>query len=173
VIKCLSVLPSAKKEQDKKGKCEKMRTLKQQIEALKPLQLTGKLRRICPRCGMGAAGVRTAISRYADVYVCDNCETNEALRDMASNPLPLYNWKCDRALKEAHLEPDEVVPEPDDPYNNVLWERLLEHRGHNIRIVTYGDPNNPADVCLECEDCGEVVLDAAILTLCAREDGKT
>lgn len=25
-------------------------------------------------------------------------------------------------------------------------------------------------VCLECEDCGEVVLDAEIYTLCARED---
>lgn len=45
-----------------------------------------------------------------------------------------------------------------------------EHRGHKVDIVSYGDWDNPANVCLECEDCGEVVLDAEIYTLCARED---
>lgn len=39
-----------------------------------------------------------------------------------------------------------------------------------LEIVSYGDLENPADICLECEDCGEVVLDAEIYTLCARED---
>ena len=56
-------------------------------------------------------------------------------------------------------------------YDNVLWEILLNHRGHHVVIASYGDADDPADVCLECEDCNEIVLDAGIYTICAREDG--
>jgi len=51
---------------------------------------------------------------------------------------------------------------------DLLWDLLLKHRGHTVCIVSYGDPNSPADVCLECEDCGEVILDAELYTICAR-----
>lgn len=51
---------------------------------------------------------------------------------------------------------------------DILWNLLLKHRNHNVAIVTYGNPDAPADVCLECEDCGEVVLDAELHTLAAR-----
>lgn len=54
--------------------------------------------------------------------------------------------------------------------NKILWDKLLEHRGHEISIVSYGDWNNPESVCLECEDCGEVILDAETYTLCERDD---
>lgn len=54
--------------------------------------------------------------------------------------------------------------------NMILWNVLKKHRGHKVSIVSYGDWNNPEDICLECEDCGEVVLDAEIYTLHARED---
>jgi len=54
--------------------------------------------------------------------------------------------------------------------NMILWNELKKHRGHKVNIVSYGDWNEPEDVCLECEDCGEVVLDAELYTLCARED---
>lgn len=54
--------------------------------------------------------------------------------------------------------------------NMILWDELKKHRGHKVSIVSYGDWDNPEDICLECEDCGEVVLDAEIYTLCARED---
>lgn len=55
-----------------------------------------------------------------------------------------------------------------DDINMILWNELKKHRGHKVSIVSYGDWDNPKDVCLECEDCGEVVLDAEIYTLCAR-----
>lgn len=48
---------------------------------------------------------------------------------------------------------------------NLLWDLLLAHRGHKVSIVTYGDCGNIADVCLECDDCGEVILDAELYTL--------
>ena len=54
--------------------------------------------------------------------------------------------------------------------NLLLWNALYKHRGHKVVIATYGDLDNPADVCLECEDCSEVILAAELYTLCAREE---
>ena len=59
----------------------------------------------------------------------------------------------------------------DETFDSILWDILKNHRGHKVAIVSYGDFDNPADVCLECEDCGEVLLDAEIVTICARKDG--
>jgi hypothetical protein len=36
-------------------------------------------------------------------------------------------------------------------------------------IAAYGDTDDPMDICLECEECGEVILDAKIYTVAARE----
>lgn len=64
------------------------------IEALKPMQIAGE-RFPCPRCGydrMDEQPIRNALSRYADVYVCNECGTDEALRDMKGDILPLNKW---------------------------------------------------------------------------------
>lgn len=58
----------------------------------------------------------------------------------------------------------------EDDYDILLWDILKHHRGHKICIVSYGDYGNPANIALECDDCGEVILDAGINTICARED---
>ena len=42
--------------------------------------------------------------------------------------------------------------------------------GHKVEIVWYGDKDNPANIALECTDCNEVILDAELYTICARED---
>lgn len=84
----------------------------------------------------------------------------------------MYRVRFDDGF-ETDVFADELTPyEETDAefYGKILWNELLAHRGHNIRIVSYGDPDDPVDVCLECEDCGEVILDAGIYTLCARED---
>jgi hypothetical protein len=39
---------------------------------------------------------------------------------------------------------------------------LIQHEGHNVVVVTYGDhriSEIPLNVAVECEDCGEVILD--------------
>lgn len=49
----------------------------------------------CPRCGrmvMNEKPARNAVSRYAAVYVCDECGMDEAIRDFARKPLPLTDW---------------------------------------------------------------------------------
>lgn len=55
----------------------------------------------CPRCGenrMNPIAVRNSLSRYAKVYICDQCGMDEAVRDMAGQPLPLSQWNAVRAL---------------------------------------------------------------------------
>lgn len=74
---------------------------KELIEHLKPMQLTGKTF-LCPRCGQfrmnAECPVLNALSRYADVYVCNECGTEEALGDMLGRVLPLTEWSIVRAF---------------------------------------------------------------------------
>ena len=49
----------------------------------------------CPRCGRMTIKEKlhtNALSRYAEVYICDACGTDEALRDYVLDPLPLTEW---------------------------------------------------------------------------------
>ena len=100
-------------------------------------------------------------------------EIHEAIegigKDLDADEYNYYGSVLDEAGCMGEKLPDDEA-QMDYHFNNLLWETLLKHKGHNVRIVTYGDPDDPADVCLECEDCGEVILDAEIYTLCARED---
>ena len=43
---------------------------------------------------------------------------------------------------------------------NYIYEKFKEHIGHNIECVIYGDPENPVDICIECADCGCVLVSA-------------
>lgn len=49
--------------------------------------------------------------------------------------------------------------------DQMLWDMLKSHIGHQVRIVAYGDTDDPMDICLECEECGEVILDAIRSTI--------
>lgn len=72
---------------------------KEFIEALKPFQIELGEKyaydQICPRCGensMNKKPARNAISRYADVYICDACGIEEAIMAMKGNEMPLTEW---------------------------------------------------------------------------------
>lgn len=43
---------------------------------------------------------------------------------------------------------------------NYTYEKLKNHIGHDIVCVAYGDIDNPVDICIECEDCNEVLVSA-------------
>ena len=50
---------------------------------------------ICPRCGRNILKTpltHNALSRHADLYVCDECGMTEAMLDMMRNPLPQEQW---------------------------------------------------------------------------------
>ena len=72
--------------------------IKQTLDDLKVRQDAGE-QMPCPRCGADAMDdnpVRNALSRQADISVCDACGTNEAIRAFSGNPLPLCEWACMR-----------------------------------------------------------------------------
>lgn len=49
----------------------------------------------CPRCGRMSVKDRlstNALSRHVHVYVCDRCGTDEAIRELCGNDLPLREW---------------------------------------------------------------------------------
>lgn len=42
-----------------------------------------------------------------------------------------------------------------------MYDKLRPHIGHNIVCVCYGnDGEDPVDICIECEDCNEVLISA-------------
>ena len=50
---------------------------------------------LCPRCGRNVLKTpltHNALSRHADLYVCDECGMTEAMLDMMRNPLPQEQW---------------------------------------------------------------------------------
>ena len=50
---------------------------------------------LCPRCGRNtikAPLAHNALSRYADLYVCDDCGQAKAMLDMKQTPVPLKQW---------------------------------------------------------------------------------
>ena len=65
------------------------------IESMKPVQEARK-HFPCPRCGYDRMDVQHpqhhALSRYADVYICNECGTNEAMMDFVGTHLPLNLW---------------------------------------------------------------------------------
>lgn len=70
--------------------------MKQVLEDLRARQLALE-HMPCPRCGrdaMNSNPLRNALSRCADIQVCDDCGTDEALRGLWRSPLPLEQWAC-------------------------------------------------------------------------------
>ena len=70
-----------------------------EAEAKEKIQKRGKAQEdgelFCPRCGrptMKYKLVTNALRRHADIYICDECGTDEAIRDFTRNVLPYGYW---------------------------------------------------------------------------------
>ncbi len=70
-------------------------------KAEKLIQIIGRVQKEghavpCPRCGRQMNEdklIMNSLSRYAEVYICNQCGTEEALLDAFNkNPLPLEEW---------------------------------------------------------------------------------
>jgi len=95
---------------------------------LKARQMAGE-RLPCPRCGRDAMNeepVRNALSRSADVFVCDECGTAEAMLAMMRNPLPLNQWAC---FKEDDIPSENTA----GLTMQTLWARIAQE---HIRFLT-------------------------------------
>ena len=61
----------------------------------------------CPRCGhyrMRSRVVDNALSRHAKVYICPECGTDEALRDMIGQALSPTEWGMVLSQEESEDE---------------------------------------------------------------------
>lgn len=60
-------------------------------------------RRTCPRCGkekLNPNGARNALSRRADIIICDDCGTAEALNDCCGHPDYMSDWWIAGVIEE-------------------------------------------------------------------------
>ena len=58
-------------------------------------QMQTKDRLPCPRCGcsrMAISVFKNALSRHAEIYVCDVCGNDEAVRVFKGQVLPITEW---------------------------------------------------------------------------------
>lgn len=75
-----------------------------EAEVKESLDQLGKTRHrgaFCPRCGCRVDGEYRhqlqALSRRADITICNDCGTAEALEDFYGNPKPLADWAIVKA----------------------------------------------------------------------------
>lgn len=80
-------------------------TFCKELDATRKIQRFAPLQRKyhwpCPRCGrwvMNSDPARNALSRRAEIYICDQCGTEEAMEDYLGKVRPLSSW--DIAEKE-------------------------------------------------------------------------
>lgn len=91
----------------------------------------------CPRCGRDTMkpDVHTnALSRQADIMICDECGTAEALLAFMNNSLPLTEWACfltDLPQGDFRAVPGEEawkeIEETQLPFLTSLYERWIAH----------------------------------------------
>lgn len=72
---------------------------------------------------------------------------------------------CD-AIDQQHTDPFAHINQ------SLLWDKLLEHADSHVEIAVYHAKgvDEPCDVCLEDIVTDEVILDASLYTLLARDD---
>lgn len=115
-----------------------MKDLNEQLFDFKARQLAGECLP-CPRCGSGVMNThvtRNALSRHADVYVCDDCGTAEAMLGFMQSPLPLHQWAFfqeGRPVSNFKALPAKLVwarlQKEQVPYLMDLYTRWLEAEG--------------------------------------------
>lgn len=68
----------------------------------------------CLRCGkpLNQKLAVNAVSRHADIYICEECGTDEALREAIDEPLPLREWHAvtSERIGQFSLEDVALVP---------------------------------------------------------------
>ena len=70
------------------------RMLGRKLAYLKARQLDGA-HMLCPRCGLNRMKVSihtNALSRHADIYICDPCGCAEAMLDFIGKTVPVDEW---------------------------------------------------------------------------------
>ena len=111
--------------------------IQKRLDDLKARQQAGEYLP-CPRCGrktMKDAIHTNALSRHADIYICDQCGMDEAMLDFMRNPLPIEDWACvqkqfDGYLPETIEEHIDIITHEHIPFLTTLYQRWMNKQAH-------------------------------------------
>ena len=116
--------------------------LRQALADLKARQASGE-HMVCPRCGLDRMKPNLytiALSREAgdaEIMVCDQCGTEEAMLAFMRNPKPLASWACFQPERPAGdfkavpgAEAWEEISETQLPFLSRLFESWQDKKGY-------------------------------------------
>ena len=117
-----------------------MKNLHERLLDFKAQQQAGK-NLPCPRCGQETMKPRlptNALSRLADLYVCDACGLDEAMLDFMNNPGTLYAWHA--------FQPKQTLGDFKEVTGKQAWKEIQETQASYLiklykryRSTTHGD----------------------------------
>ena len=115
----------------------------------------------CPRCGantMKQPLSTNALSRIADVYICDSCGTAEGLLAMMRHSYPLHRWHVFQPQKP---ESDFKARPNKDVLSEVLQTQIdtLEHTFKQCRDDRENAPWYRNDAFESCAGLTELILE--------------
>ena len=103
-----------------------MTRIEKRLADLKALQESGAYTR-CPRCGLSTMKPKlytNALSRIADIMVCDTCGVDEAKLAFMGSPGTLYQW--------AALQPEKAPGDFRAVTAEEAWKRICGEQANTI-----------------------------------------
>lgn len=103
-----------------------MRKIDKRLADLKAAQESGCYT-LCPRCGQDTMNpnlYHNALSRIADIMVCDTCGIDEAKLAWMNNPGTLYSW--------AALQPTKPPSDFKEKSGEEVWESIRKEQKSNL-----------------------------------------
>ena len=103
-----------------------MTRIEKRLADLKARQKSGRYT-LCPRCGLPTMKpdlYTNALSRIADVMVCDTCGVDEAKLAFMGSPGTIYQW--------AALQPEKPRGDFKDISAEEAWERICHEQANTI-----------------------------------------
>lgn len=73
---------------------------------------------LCLRCGkpLNPCLAVNALSRHADVYICESCGTEEALQDYTGCPPHLESWHAFKVIRKYRIQCEDPVVDLSSPF---------------------------------------------------------
>ena len=116
-----------------------MTRIKKRLADLKAMQENGKYT-LCPRCGrktMKPDLYTNALSRAADIMVCDTCGMDEAKLAFMGSPTSLYQW--------AALQPEKPQGDFKALTAEEAWKRICDEQANTITRLYHRFADGKAD----------------------------
>ena len=121
-----------------------MKRIDEKLLHLKAEQEAGRYT-LCPRCGRDTMFPKRtqALSRPADIMVCESCGMDEAKLAYMRNPGTLYDW--------AGLQPDIPASDLKELPAGEVWEHVCKEQTSTIMDLFYrnrgGEPSDEITLC--------------------------